>query len=279
VDREDSGSHPDLTFALMARSVAFARDHLLVLARSLDRREPLAAQVALARVAERRMHAHFGTNTHRGALFLGGVLLAARARAPEGAEGEVRAAVAGVARELLPALAPEGTHGAAARARFGVGGILQEVGAGLPSVFDVALPAYRGAVARGEAGEAPSFRVLAALMRSVEDTTALHRCGVAGLAILRDDGAELERRLDAGDPAPFLRERNAAYRALNLTMGGVADLLGLAHGWLAACGELVPERGEGSLIGAGRAARGAPPAHPPRRTSLPASSGHRSPAT
>jgi triphosphoribosyl-dephospho-CoA synthase len=239
VDREDCGSHPDLTFAAMERSVAFASEHLLVLARSLGRSEPLAAQVALARVAERRMHAHFGTNTHKGAMFLGGVLLAARARAPAGGEAEVRAAVAAVARALQPAVTPEGTHGAAARARFGVGGILGEVAAGLPAVFEVALPAWRAAVARGEPGSAPSFRMLAGLMRTVEDTTALHRCGPPGLATLRADGIELDRRLDAGDAVPFLRARNAAYRELNLTMGGVADLLGVAHGWLAAGGELV----------------------------------------
>jgi triphosphoribosyl-dephospho-CoA synthase len=146
-----------------------------------------------------------------------------------------------VARELEPLLAIGGTHGAAARARFRMGGILHEVGAGLPSVFDVALPAYRAAAARGERADAPPFRMLAGLMQTVEDTTALHRCGADGLALLRADGARLEAVLDAGGARAavrFLRERNTAYRELNLTMGGVADLLGVAYGWLAWRGEL-----------------------------------------
>jgi triphosphoribosyl-dephospho-CoA synthase len=224
----------------MERSVAFVGDHLRVVARSLARREPVAAQVALARNAERRMHAHFRANTHKGAMFLCAVLLAARARTPGGDEVDVRAAVGAVARDLEPLVEPHGTHGAAARARFGVGGILREVRAGLPSLFDVALPAYRRAAARGERGDAPSYRALAGLMRTVEDTTALHRCGAEGLRTLREDGARLDEALDAGSAAAFLRARSEAYRAMNLTMGGVADLLGVAQGWLEDRGELLP---------------------------------------
>jgi triphosphoribosyl-dephospho-CoA synthase len=187
------------------------------------------------------MHAQFGANTHKGAMFLCGVLLAARARAPAGEEEEVRRAVTAVARDLEAFVEPGGTHGAAARARFGVGGILREVRAGMPAVFGEAVPAYRRAVARGEAGDLPSFRALASLMRTVEDTTALHRCGAAGLAALRDDGARLDEALDAGRAEGFLRARSEAYRAMNLTMGGVADLLGVAHGWLAGRGELLDD--------------------------------------
>ena len=220
----------------MERSVAFVREYLGDVARSLGRAEPLAAQVALARGAETRMRERFGTNTHKGALFLGGMVLVARARTASDDELGLRLALGRAAREVRPLLANEGTHGAAARARFRVGGILREVADGLPSVFEVALPAFRAALASGEDGDAPSFRMLASLMRTVEDTTALHRCGADGLATLRADGARLDGVLDERGPsgaAAFLRERNAAYRAANLTMGGVADLLGLALGWLA----------------------------------------------
>jgi triphosphoribosyl-dephospho-CoA synthase len=182
------------------------------------------------------MRERFGTNTHKGALFLGGMVLVARDRAASDDELGLRLALGRAAREVRPLLANGATHGAAARARFRVGGILREVTDGLPSVFEVAVPAFRAAVARGEGGDAPSFRMLASLMRTVEDTTALHRCGERGLATLREDGARLDAVLDEAGPrgaAAFLCERNAAYQAANLTMGGVADLLGLAFGWLA----------------------------------------------
>ncbi len=232
VDLEDSGSHPDLSFDVMVRSIGAVRASLLGVSASLSRGEPLDGQVAVAREAERRMTASFGTNTHKGALFLGGVLLAALDRAESEEEWAVRAAIVAVAQELVPMLSIEATNGAAARARHGVGGILREVTHGMPSVFDVALPAFRASVAQGEPGESPSFRMLAGLMRTVEDTTALHRCGERGLAILRADGAQLDRALDDGRAIAYLRERNAAYRRMRLTMGGIADLLGIAYGWL-----------------------------------------------
>jgi triphosphoribosyl-dephospho-CoA synthase len=241
VDLEDAGSHPDLSFSIMERSVAFVRAYLGDLSRSLGRAERLSAQIALAREAEARMRDLFGTNTHKGALFLGGMVLVARAHTASDDERALRGALGRAAREIEPLLENPGTHGAAARARFGVGGILREVAVGLPSVFEVAVPAFRAALARGEDGDAPSFRMLASLMRVVEDTTALHRCGAEGLATLRADGARLDRTLDergCRGGAAFLRERNAAYRKANLTMGGVADLLGLAFGWLVYCGEL-----------------------------------------
>jgi triphosphoribosyl-dephospho-CoA synthetase len=236
VDLDDNGSHPDLTFHLMVRSIGAVRDAWLATSASLSRGEPLAAQVALARDAERRMLQEFGTNTHKGALFLGGLLIAALDRAGGEDEWSVRRAVVATAQELHPLLAIEGTNGAGARSRFRVGGILQEATRGLPSVFDVALPAWRDSNARCEEGDVPFFRMLAALMKTVEDTTALHRCGEEGLAVLRADGARLDELLGQRKAFGFLRKRNAAWRRMNLTMGGVADLLGITYGWVVFAG-------------------------------------------
>jgi triphosphoribosyl-dephospho-CoA synthetase len=238
VDLEDRGSHPDLSLAVMERSIELVSEALGELSRSVVSGEPLARQVAVGQRAERRLLAELGANTHKGALFLGGILLVGLHRAGSDDEGALRAAVSAVAREVAAVAAPRGTHGEAARRRFRVGGILAEVEAGLPSVFEVAAPAFREAIARGADPAAAAFLMLARLMRTVEDTTALHRCGEAGLARLREDGVQLERLLAAGAHVPFLRACNAQYRLLNLTMGGVADLLGAALGWLAYRGEL-----------------------------------------
>ena len=252
VDRDDCGSHRDLSLALMERSVDLVEAYLGEVARSAGRGEPLPCQVSLARQAEARMAGTLGTNTHKGAIFLGGLLLVARARCRGDDEGTLRRAIASAAAEVAPLRAgvdgrrqapgePGGaTHGEAARRAFQVGGILEEAGAGLPAVFDAALPAYRAARHRGLDGERAAFAMLAALMQTVEDTTALHRCGRPGLLTLRADGARLEALLEQGAHLPFLRQRNADYLRLNLTMGGVADLLGVAFGWLGHLGELPP---------------------------------------
>jgi len=61
----------------------------------------------------------------------------------------------------------------------------------------------------------------------------LHRGCQTGLARLRKAGNELEKCLLLGiDPAPLLRRQNRDFCAANLTMGGVADLLGLTFGYL-----------------------------------------------
>jgi triphosphoribosyl-dephospho-CoA synthase len=54
----------------------------------------------------------------------------------------------------------------------------------------------------------------------------LHRCGPAGLARLRADGARLQRLIEGGEGyVDWLVGLNADYRRLNLTMGGVADCM------------------------------------------------------
>jgi triphosphoribosyl-dephospho-CoA synthase len=242
VDLEDSGSHRDLTFATMERSIGLVRRAFAELAASLEAGEPLARQVAIGQRTERRMLRELGTNTHKGALFLGGLLLVGRRRAAGADDASLRAAVAAAARELPATRAALSTHGEDARRQFGVGGIVAEALAGLPSLFD-ALAAFREARRGGADLSAASFAMLARLMQTVEDTTALHRCGLAGLVLIRDDGARLQRLLErSGDHVGFLRGRNALYRRLNLTMGGVADLLGMGLGQLAYRGEIPVER-------------------------------------
>lgn len=231
VDREDCGSHPDLTYERMDRSVALAGECLARLAASLSAGEPVARQVALGLEGEREMHRRFETNTHKGAIFLGGLLLSARERRPGTDLARLRPVVAEVARDVLAGRVLPRSHGQAARGRFGVGGVVGEALSGMPSLFDVALPAARLALDRGFDPETAAFAMMAGLMQVVEDTTALHRCGTAGLARLRADGRELQRLVLAGvDPRPALRELNEAYRVIGLTMGGVADLLAMALG-------------------------------------------------
>lgn len=240
VDLWDNGSHADLSLPKMLASIELLGVYFDQLIRALTAGAGSGELIALGRAAEERMHARLGTNTHKGAIFLGGLLLLARFRAGGDEPESLRSVVVEVAEEIIAQLIPEASHGAAVRQNYQVGGILAEARAGLPSLFEVALPAWYqnqshcGQPLRG------SFAMLAALMQSVEDTTALHRCGRDGLERLRRDGHALERLLAWGhDPVPLLRQLNQDYRLLNLTMGGVADMLGLAFGYLDYLGEPV----------------------------------------
>lgn len=246
VDLWDNGSHADLSLPKMLASIELLQLYFAELIAALVTGEGEGELIAIGRRAEARMLSRLGTNTHKGAIFLGGLLVAAHARAGRGEPEALRPAVAAVAGEIIAQLSPVSSHGAVARQNYRVGGILAEAGAGLPGLFDVALPAWHASLKRWAQPLRASFAMLAALMQSVEDTTALHRCGPPGLERLRRDGRTLELLLAGGeDPVPLLQQLNEDYRRCNLTMGGVADLLGLAFGYLDFLGEPVrvgPER-------------------------------------
>ena len=110
---------------------------------------------------------------------------------------------------------------------------------GFPSLFEEAIPAYRMALARHGDEETARFALLARLMQCVEDTTTLHRAGPAGLSRIRDDGRQLEKIIAAGgDFRTCLEQLDGEYIRQNLTMGGVADMLGMALGYLRFCGSI-----------------------------------------
>ena len=295
VDRQDCGSHPDLDHARMLRSIellpryyqelieirtgprrwAAFGDAVGISRRSAARPEAswvatdaapdvtleaalsLTACIDAGRRAEARMEEAIGTNSHRGYIFVSGLVLmaacdlvgedsadAAGRPSSGGSAGTgmglpfgdgvndpavlssaLRRAVVSVARGFFAVARPPGADRPGARARDAhhLGGIRAEALAGLPSVFEAGLPTYLAA-----RSDLATFHALAALMQSVEDTTAVSRCGVAGLARLRRDGTALRALIERGDdPRPVLAAWNEEYRAQRLTMGGVADCLAL----------------------------------------------------
>lgn len=236
VDRLDNGSHPDLTFERMVQSIELLPAYYAELLHLRHEGAPLDACVGAGRRAEQRMFERVGTNTHRGYIFLSGLLLLAAIDA-EMAPGAMRAAhrrrrPAGV-RTRIRALAGEffgrDTGSVVPRGpRQLRGGVRDEALRGLPSVFEAGWPSYCRARTREGPGDRAGFALLATLMQRVDDTTARRRCGEAGLARLRRDGAILGDLVarDA-DPTPTLASWNGEYRRMGLTMGGVADCMAL----------------------------------------------------
>lgn len=237
VDGRDGGSHPDLTYALMRRSIDLLPPYFDELV-EIGSASPtsawpsfdLPACVEAGKRAEAKMLAGVGSNTHRGLIFLGGLAVLAACPSMPADAAEWRTRVALLAGLLVGGSREEvASHGSVARQQHGVGGIRREAIRGLPAVFDHALPLFTRLVA----GPPPTsrfapFAAMASLMQHVEDTTAIHRCGMTGLARLRDDGAALQRTIERGDdPRAELARLNEEYRALHLTMGGVADCLAI----------------------------------------------------
>ncbi|MBU5611598.1 triphosphoribosyl-dephospho-CoA synthase [Geomonas azotofigens] len=240
VDLNDAGSHHDLSISRMEASLEVLSGYLCRLAESLARGEELSAQVRLGVEAEQAMLERAGTNCHKGYIFLSGLLLAAAARSHGAGEAALSAAVTDVAACIFDRTQQGDSNGSRACNSYHARGIRGEALDGLPALFREALPAFRRELAVGNRGSAV-YAMLGRLMATVEDTTALHRCGRDGLATVKEDGRALERLVEQRDDfMSFLSERNEHYVSRNLTMGGVADLLALSFAWLSHTGELEP---------------------------------------
>jgi triphosphoribosyl-dephospho-CoA synthase len=242
VDLADCGSHPDLSLSMMERSLHYLAVYMEELMNSLVGGEDFARQAAIGRRTEKKMLAGLGSNTHKGYIFLSGLFLVAKWRSISDYGQPLRDSIVSLAQEFFAQQREISTKGHRARERFGAGGIVQEALNGLPALFDEALPAYLEAMKRHGCHSLASFAMMGRLMQRVEDTTSLHRCGTLGLARVRRDGRRLEEMIEAGeDYLPFLYTINREYIRMNLTMGGVADMMGLSFAYLIASDALSME--------------------------------------
>lgn len=250
VDRRGSGAHRDLDLATMRRSAHALEPTFAALARAARRRgEPsalLRSELAqIGRAGELDMlRATGGSNAHRGAIWIIGLLVAAAAlpkghAQPDAAHIGVRLCSIGAQIACFPdrfaastvaaatVAAPALSHGERVRQRYQVGGARREAQDGFPHVIGTGLPALLAARANGAGENAARVDALLSIMATLDDTCLLHRAGLAGLHAAQQ-GAR--RVLDAGGSAT--REGRAALAALdhallslNASPGGAADLL------------------------------------------------------
>lgn len=237
VSRVDSGAHADMDFDLMCRSAdSLQRPFAHIAAAGREARSFERALAPLGRDAERQMlQATGGINTHRGAIFSVGLIVAAIARTRSAAlvtdPAAVRATLAREWGEALEAHASQGdlasSHGALVRRRTGIGGARSEAALGFPGIFRTGIPVYREAAASGLDANAASVHTLFALMEAVDDTTVLFRGGPeAGLFVRRCAAGFLASGGCTRDG--WFERAEQLHRTFierNLSPGGCADLL------------------------------------------------------
>jgi len=222
VDIYDNGSHKDLNFGKMCKSINLLEQYYAELITAMKRGTNLHEIRIIGQNAELRMKHTCGTNTHKGYIFLSGLLLVAGM-----SRDDVREGIKDIATVLFEST-PVGTNGAKARKEHKVGGIIDESLKGFPAVFEDALPAYKQKMEETGNHQKAAVLAMARLMQTVEDTTALSRCGDDGLYKIKADGKQVERLINSGNSGfSYLRGLNDEYKQMNLTMGGVADMLAL----------------------------------------------------
>ena len=233
----DSGSHTDMDAATFMRSLFALRHYFTRMAQAGIDGAPWPVLEALGIAAEARMLAATGgINTHRGAIFLLGLLCAgtgAATAAGANLDGAaVRRALAVHWGDALRerALSAAASHGRIAARRHGLRGAGEEAAAGFPVLFDTALPALRAARARGLGDRDARLDALFHTLAVLDDTNLAHRGGLGGL---RHAQRVARAFLDAGgvaqpDGVAEARRIHQAFVALRLSPGGAADVLAAA---------------------------------------------------
>lgn len=233
----DSGSHRDMDAATFMRSLFALRVYFAEISQAGARGAEFLELKRLGVTAESVMlHATRGVNTHRGAIFSLGLLVAAAAALR--AEGALFPRAESVCNEvgqrwgadLLSAPLDATSHGQMAARRYSAGGARAEAASGFPSLREIALPALRTCLVSGLDPNATLAHCLMSLICHMEDTNLLHRGGREGLvfaqksarAFLADGGARV-----TGWQAR-LSTLAAEFVARNLSPGASADLLACA---------------------------------------------------
>ncbi|PTT54151.1 triphosphoribosyl-dephospho-CoA synthase MdcB, partial [Stenotrophomonas sp. HMWF022] len=228
----NSGSHDDMDASTFLRSLFALRHYFTAVARAGAAGAPFTVLRDHGIAAEAAMlAATAGINTHRGAIFSLGLLVAAAAgcrrvhdHAVSGAQ--VCLAVQQWKDALIAAPLDPHSPGQRARARHGVCGVREQAAAGYPVLRELALPTLRHALDSGLPRDAALCHTLMQLVAQVDDLNLLHRGGAEGLrwaqqqatAFLSSGGAF------APDWRMRLQSMGNAFVMRRLSPGGSADL-------------------------------------------------------
>jgi triphosphoribosyl-dephospho-CoA synthase len=229
----DSGSHADMHIGTLIASIEALQGSFSTLAKAGAERKPYAELQRIGLKAEQDMlRSTRNINTHRGALFNLGLLVAGAALRRADSKlanlhcGAVAAATWG--SEILASRqrSPD-SHGDCVFQKFSAGGARAEAANGFPAIYQIGLPALHLHLAAGHRIETARIGALLVLMEHLEDTNLLWRGGQAGLEFVQSAAAVFNRSGGVGATGwqHRLLAMHRAFVARNLSPGGSADLM------------------------------------------------------
>ena len=233
VDRRGAGAHKDLSLPIMRRSALMIEPCLCDMALisigshpSQRMREQLAA---IGRDAERAMlKATGGSNSHKGAIWILGLLISAAAMhedAPKASEIAILAKEIASFEDLAaPRLV---SHGDVVAKRYGGAGARGEALGGFPHVVAIGLPVLRAKRASGATEHVARLDTLLSIMARLDDTCLLYRGGEKALLTAKAGAAAVERTGGSGTEIGRRKLFHLDHRLLELGVspGGCGDLL------------------------------------------------------
>ncbi|WP_251969329.1 triphosphoribosyl-dephospho-CoA synthase [Sphaerotilus microaerophilus] len=228
----DSGSHDDMDAQTFLRSLMALRGYFGAIHGLGAQGAPFAALERCGIAAEATMlQATQGINTHRGAIFILGLLCAAVGRVQAHGGAATPEAVRDALRATWGAELAERAQrtsqlpGGVAARRWGLRSASEEAALAFPAVFEVGLPAWRQAQSAGWSHQQVQAQAFFALLGQLDDCNLAHRGGLKGLHWARAQAHGFLAVGGAGAPgweasAWALHRRFVARR---LSPGGCAD--------------------------------------------------------
>ena len=239
VDRENSGSHRDMDIFSFLSGVSSLNPYFSECfdigyqTTQLPPEETFLQLRLPGKMAEGQLFfATKGVNTHKGAVFLMGVLCGVLGRfsgslvpfSPRVLD-ELAAMTCGITQKELQN-SPKITVGERFFADHSIGGIRWEAENGLPTVKNHGFPALKTALKNGRTLEEAGCHALLAMMANAEDTALLNRGGMEGWQWAKKRAAQI---LQDGVTAEALRTLDREMIERNLSPGGSADLLAVCY--------------------------------------------------
>ncbi len=234
VDRRSSGAHRDMHLGLMqASALSLWPTFQQMAAAALEHGDVgQALRETLGRLGREgevdMLRTTGGVNTHRGAIWALGLLVAAAALdADDATPAGLCQRAARLARIDDRQAAPAASHGLEVTRRYGVAGAREQARQGFPAITGYALPQLQRSRAAACGEQNARLDALLAIMTTLTDTCVLHRAGLEGLHAMQH-GAQ--RVLEAGGSASLAGRRelhvlDRQLTELNASAGGAADLL------------------------------------------------------
>lgn len=238
-----SGVHRDMdffTFMRSSSSIAYAMYLCAQIGMDYQIDEILKNIRCIGIDAEKNMlKATVGVNTHRGFLFLGGLVCAAAGYCVQTSRELNRNNISSICsnicigmvdRELKELKHKEKlSNGERLYIEHGLTGVRGEAEGGLPTVLEVGLPMYEeGIYYNLPTGEALCHSLMG-IMTKVEDTTVVNRCGTEGLAFMRKlAGISVEiGGMKTVEGKEFIHDLDSVFNENNISPGGAADILAI----------------------------------------------------
>src|ERR1700733_356217 len=234
VDRRGAGAHSGLSLAIMKCSAVAIEPYFREMASvsqggypSQALRERLAI---IGRNAERAMlRATGGSNSHKGAIWILGLLISAAALLDQ--DSGSTSAVAATAKKIAsfedraaPRLV---SHGDTVAKQYGVSGARGEALRGFPHVVDTALPMLHSRRTSGAHESLARLDTLLSVMSRLDDTCLLYRGGEEALVTAKEGAAAVMNAGGTRTPTVKWQLMRLGHQLLEMRVspGGSGDLL------------------------------------------------------